>query len=155
MKTCHHSYNHVVDVDIFLEEGAIMPEYAHKGDSGMDLAASEDACVRPGETKLVPTGVYVALPQGYEFQVRPRSGTSFKTKLRVANTPGTIDSNYRGELKVIVDNLGEEEIKFNKGDRIAQIVLQKVPVVAWHAVKSQDKLGSTVRGEGGFGSTGQ
>lgn len=130
------------------------PEYAKDGDAGMDIRADETKRVYPGETVLVKTGIHIALPKGYEVQVRPRSGQSLKTKIRVANSPGTIDSNYRGEICVIVDNIGDDPYEIKAGDRIAQIVLQKVPVISWQQVNTEEELGETNRGAGGFGSTG-
>lgn len=130
------------------------PDYAQLGDAGMDVRASEPVCVYPGETKIVKTGLYVAIPKDYELQVRPRSGMSAKTNIRVANAPGTIDSNYRGEIGVIVDNIGNDEYYINVGDRIAQLVLSKVPTIRWFPVENIEALGETNRGAGGFGSTG-
>lgn len=131
------------------------PEYAQIGDAGMDIRASEPAIIYPGETKIVKTGLYVAIPKGYEIQVRPRSGMSAKTNIRISNAPGTIDSNYRGEIGVIVDNTGNDEYYINVGDRIAQLVLNKVPTIRWQSVENIEALGETNRGAGGFGSTGK
>ena len=131
-----------------------LPKYETLGAAGMDVRANEAVCIRPGEVKLIPTGIFVAIPQGFEIQVRPRSGLSLKTKFRVANAPGTIDSDYRGELCIIAENTGETEISFPLGERVSQIVLAHVPQIVWDAVMSKDDLGKTVRGEGGFGSTG-
>ncbi len=131
------------------------PEYAQDGDAGMDIRASEPVCVYPGETKIIKTGLYVAIPKGYEIQVRPRSGMSARTNIRVSNSPGTIDSNYRGEIGVIVDNIGNDEYYINVGDRIAQLVLNKVPSIRWYPVENVEALGETNRGAGGFGSTGK
>ncbi len=130
-----------------------LPAYAKEGDSGMDVRALADFTVHPGETRIVGTGLYMAIPQGYEIQVRPRSGMSFKTKLRIANSPGTIDSNYREELGIIVDNIGEDDLKFKAGERIAQIVLCPVITFEWDRVSFKEDLGTTTR-DGGFGSTG-
>ena len=132
-----------------------LPTYAHHGDSGMDIRANQSITLQPKETKLIPTGVFVGLPEGYEIQVRPRSGLSLKTKLRIANTPGTVDEIYLGEICVIAENThGSIDFTVAKGERIAQIVLQEVPKIEWVQVFSKDELGSTERGEGGFGSTG-
>ncbi len=162
-------------VEIFVEvcrEGAILPKYANEGDAGMDVYAAEEVTIQPGETVVVPTGLKLAIPVGYEIQVRPRSGLSLKTPIRIPNSPGTIDSGYRDELGIIVNNssivsqnqdikekftLDEKENKngtyiIRKGDRIAQIVLQEVPKMMLTKVDSVKNIG-TDRG-GGFGSTG-
>lgn len=117
-----------------------------------DLSPSKYLIVLPGETIVIPVGFRVELPKGYEMQVRPRSGNSAKTKIRIANSPGTIDSDYRGEVGVIVDNIGDEPIIIFDGDRIAQAVIQEVPSVSLEQVDSLEL--KTNRGEGGFGSTG-
>lgn len=132
-----------------------LPAYANPGDSGMDIRANKNMRIHPKETVLIPTGIFVGLPEGYEIQVRPRSGLSLKTKLRVANTPGTVDEQYRGEICVIAENT-HSSVEFNiqSGERIAQIVLQEVPKITWVVVASKEELGNTERGEGGFGSTG-
>lgn len=150
---------------------AKMPAYAHPTDSGLDIYAVEDITIHPGETVLVKTGIKVALPLGYELQVRPKSGRSLKTKMRVANTPGTIDSGYRDEIGVIIDNI-EAPIKditvdddgkvtsilygsdmhITKGDKFAQLVLCEVPKASFYEVEQVSKIGED-RG-GGFGSTG-
>lgn len=135
-------------------EDAVIPSYAKSGDAGMDVYAIEDVILMPGETDIVPIGIKVAIPDGYELQVRPRSGLSLKTSLRVANAPGTIDSGYRDEICVIMTNISDENIAIiKKGDRIAQFVLQQVPRVEWEEVNSVSKIGED-RG-GGFGSTGK
>lgn len=131
-----------------------LPKYETAGAAAMDVRANAPVEIRPGETKLIPTGIFMAIPEGFEIQVRPRSGMSFKTKLRIPNTPGTIDSDYRGELCIITENTGEDELKFPLGERVAQIKLAHVPIAVWDVVMSKDHLGKTVRGEGGFGSTG-
>lgn len=131
---------------------ATIPQYQTTGASGFDFSASENVTIEPGETKLVPTGLAMAVPKGFELQVRPRSGMSLKTKLRVANSPGTVDSDYRGEIKVICDNIGNVPIFIQVGDRIAQGVIS--PVVQLELMEVSD-LDETVRGEGGFGSTGK
>lgn len=144
------------NVEVFVEvckEGVQIPEYAREGDAGMDIRAAEAVAIAPGKTVLVPTGLKVAIPDGYEIQVRPRSGLSLKTPLRVANTPGTIDAGYRDEVCVIIQNTSpSDEIKIEKGDRIAQFVLQEVPKICFKQVKSVKEIGKD-RG-GGFGSTG-
>lgn len=133
-----------------LNEDAVIPQYAHKTDAGADVYAIEDVTLKPHETQLIKTGISVAIPVGYEIQVRPRSGLSLKTGLRVANAPGTIDSDYRGEVCVIMTNTANLSQTINKGDKIAQLVISAVPMIDWVEV---DELDSTERGEGGFGST--
>lgn len=133
-----------------------LPVYAKPGDSGMDIRANEPITLQPKETKLIPTGIYVGLPEGYEIQVRPRSGMSLKTKLRVANAPGTVDSSYTGEICIIAENTHSAvEMHIAKGERVAQIVLQEVPIIEWDQVFSREELGETERGAGGFGHTGR
>lgn len=132
-----------------------LPVYAKPGDSGMDIRANVQIELQPKETKLIPTGIFVGLPEGYEIQVRPRSGLSLKTKLRVANSPGTVDSSYNGEICIIAENThGAVEMNIAKGERVAQIVLQQVPLIDWDPVGSVDLLGDSERGANGFGSTG-
>lgn len=136
-----------------LRESAILPQYMTEHAAGMDLFAAPDAPVRlaPGERALVPTGLALAIPPGYEGQVRPRSGLALRKGLALVNAPGTIDADYRGELGVIVINLGEEEIVIAPGERIAQLVI--APVSRARLVVA-DELDSTLRGDGGFGHTG-
>jgi dUTP pyrophosphatase len=159
-----------------LHPDAVVPVYARPGDSGFDLVSVADVIVRPGETVMVPTGLIFEIPEGYELQVRPRSGISVRTKLRVSNTPGTVDSGYRGEVCVLLDNINplithpfvysedlngnevEEYGKFpvgtyiiRKGDRIAQGVIAPVIRAEFEVV---DELSETERGAGGFGSSG-
>ena len=132
-----------------------LPAYAKQGDSGMDIRANLPIRLEPKETLLIPTGIYVGLPDGYEFQVRPRSGMSLKTKLRIANSPGTVDEPYLGEICIIAENTHSSvEMNITKGERIAQLVLQEVPKCEWVQVFSREELGSSDRGTGGFGSTG-
>ena len=131
---------------------ASLPSYARPGDAGMDLKSAEDAVVEPGARLLVHTGLAMALPEGYEAQVRPRSGLALKHGITVLNTPGTIDEGYRGEVGVILFNTGDTAFKIAKGDRIAQMVI--APVTRARIVETDD-LGSTERGAGGFGSTGK
>ena len=154
---------------------AKIPQYANTSDSGMDVYALDDYIIAPGETKLIPTGIKLALPPGYEIQVRPKSGRALKTKLRIANTPGTVDAGYRDEIKVIVENI-ESPIKdieydldnngtpiiksilhgavhtIGKGEKFCQLVLMEVPKAALHRVEQVGEIGEN-RG-GGFGSTG-
>ncbi len=143
------------DVKVFNESSNDLPVYAKQGDSGMDVRCREEFIVYPGETKIVKTGLYFAIPQpGLEIQVRPRSGMSSKTKMRISNSPGTVDSNYTGELGIIFDNIGDEPFKAEAGERVAQIVLCPVYGMNLLPVPSKEELGKTVRGEAGFGSTG-
>lgn len=134
-----------------LSENAKLPEYAHLTDAGADIFALEHTYLKPNETKLVKTGIAVAIPVGYEIQIRPRSGLSLKTSLRVANAPGTVDADYRGEICVIMWNSSNESVEINAGDKIAQMVINEVPMIKW---KEVTELSSTERGTGGFGSTG-
>ena len=131
--------------------GLPMPAYATSGAAGMDICAAESLTLRAGKRHAVATGFAFAIPDGYEVQVRPRSGLALKHGITCLNTPGTIDSDYRGEVKVILANLGEDDFMINKGDRIAQIVV--APVTHGHLVEVDD-LDETARGAGGFGSTG-
>jgi len=131
--------------------GLELPAYATSGAAGMDVLAAEHITLAPGERHAVATGFAVAIPPGYEIQVRPRSGLALKHGISVPNTPGTIDSDYRGELKVIVINHGKEPFAIARGDRVAQLVLAPVTLAAWEEVAELDE---TVRGAGGFGSTG-
>ena len=136
-----------------LENGADLPlpAYATDGAAGMDVVSAETVTLKPGQRYAVPTGLAVAIPHGYEIQVRPRSGLAFKHGITVPNTPGTIDSDYRGELRVLLINHGLHDFTVERGDRIAQLVLAPVVQAAWDEV---DELDATARGEGGFGSTG-
>ncbi|MEO1729431.1 MAG: dUTP diphosphatase [Pseudomonadota bacterium] len=131
--------------------GLPLPAYATDGAAGMDVVSAEDVTIEPGARHAVATGLSMAIPYGYEIQVRPRSGLAFKHGITVPNTPGTIDSDYRGELKVLLINHGTEPFAIARGDRVAQLVLAPVVQAAWDEV---DELGSTARGAGGFGSTG-
>ena len=128
-----------------------LPAYATEGAAGMDVVSAEDVTIPPGARHPVATGLALAIPQGYEIQVRPRSGLAFKQGITVPNTPGTIDSDYRGELKVLLINHGTEDFAIARGDRVAQLVLAPVVQAAWQEV---EELDATARGEGGFGSTG-
>ena len=131
-----------------------LPAYATALSAGMDLRANLDTpiTVRPLERCLVPTGLFIALPQGYEAQVRPRSGLALKKGITVLNTPGTIDADYRGEIGVILVNLSNEDFVINDGERIAQMVVARHETVEWEAVETLDE---TERGAGGFGHTGK
>lgn len=129
-----------------------LPTYAYSGDAGLDLRANETVELKPFERALIPTGLAIALPDGYAGFVQPRSGMAIKSGLTILNTPGLIDAHYRGELKIIAINLdANETIRIERGDRIAQLVIQEVPVVSLVEV---DELDETDRGEGGFGSSG-
>lgn len=156
-------------------EDAKLPKYAHEGDSGMDLYATEDIEILPGETKLIQTGIKYDLPKGYEFQIRPKSGRSLNTKLRIANTPATLDSTYRGEIGIIAENIDARvkdityrmendqlivesieygsPIQIGKGEKVAQLVLVKVEQAVPYQVKHI--YSNTERGSGGYGSTGK
>ena len=129
-----------------------LPAYATQGAAGMDVVAAEDVTLAPGTRHAVCTGLAMAIPPGFEVQVRPRSGLALKHGISVPNTPGTIDSDYRGELKVILINLGDAPFAVRRGDRIAQLVLAPVVQAAWIEVEHLDE---TARGAGGFGSTGR
>jgi dUTP pyrophosphatase len=131
-----------------------LPKYMSEHASGMDLfaAVKEKEALSPGQYKLIPTGIYIAVPPGYEAQVRPRSGLAFKHGISVTNSPGTIDADYRGPVSVILHNLGKETFVINRGDRIAQMIITKVEKAEWDLVEDLDK---TSRNEGGFGHTGK
>lgn len=134
-----------------LASAVTLPSYAHPGDAGADLHAAEAVSLAPGERKLVATGVRIALPDGYVGLVHPRSGLAVKHGVTVLNTPGTIDAGYRGEIKVILINLGEEPFSIEPGDRIAQLVVQRFERARFVSVET---LPESARGAGGFGSTG-
>lgn len=145
-----------------LHPDAVIPKYATEGAAGFDLVAIEDVKIPNGQTKLVKTGLSVSIPRGFELQVRPRSGTSLNTSLRIANAPGTVDSDYRGEICIIMNNIEEKGSTFNgvsasyvlirKGERVAQGVICPVFQAEFDEV---EELDSTARGAGGFGSTGK
>lgn len=156
----------------YCREDAKMPTYAHLTDAGMDIYLTEDIVIHPGETVLIPTGIKVAIPLGYELQVRPKSGRSLKSKLRIANTPGTIDAGYRDEIGIIADNIDPvirsadiddegrlynvlwgSNIMLSKGEKIAQLVLSEVPKAVFYEVDSVAAIENDGR-KGGFGSTG-
>jgi dUTP pyrophosphatase len=163
---------HVLIPIEYCHEDAKMPTYAHLTDAGMDIYLTEDVVIHPGETKLIPTGIKVAIPLGYELQVRPKSGRSLKSKLRIANTPGTIDAGYRDEIGIICDNIDSvirsadmddegrltnilwgSDIMLSKGEKIAQLVLSEVPKAVFYEVESVAAIENDGR-KGGFGSTG-
>ena len=143
----------IVDIPCTAEGSAHLPSYKTKGAAGADIAArlASPVTIPQGGRAVIPTGLSFAIPDGFEIQVRPRSGLAAKNGVTVLNTPGTIDSDYRGELKVILINLGQEPFTVNNGDRIAQIVTAPVTVARFEIVQELDK---TERGKGGFGSTG-
>ena len=135
-------------------EGIALPRYASAGAAGMDLVAALDQplTLGPGERAAVPTGIALALPEGYEAQVRPRSGLALKHGLTVLNSPGTIDSDYRGEIQVVLANLGAAPVTLTRGERVAQLVLAPVSRITWRRV---EELPASGRGDHGFGSTGR
>ena len=143
-----------IHVKIVNTSGNALPFYATEGSAGLDLKASLEAelVLQPMERLLVPTGLFIELPKGYEAQVRPRSGMAVKQGITCLNTPGTIDSDYRGEIKILLINLSGEAQSIHPGDRIAQLVVQKYEKVEWVQV---DLLSATERNDGGFGSTGK
>lgn len=131
-----------------------LPQYETAHAAGMDLRASiqEEITLKPLQRQLIPTGLFIELPVGYEAQIRPRSGLAYKHGISIVNAPGTIDADYRGELKVLLVNLSDTDFKIVNGDRIAQMVVAKHETVVWQAVEA---LGETARGEGGYGHTGK
>ena len=135
-------------------EDVHMPQKMSSSASGYDLyaAVQEEVVLQPGERQLIPTGIAIAMPEGLEAQIRPRSGLAYKHGITCLNTPGTIDADYRGEIKVLLINLGQEPFAIARNERIAQMVFQTVPTIEWQAV---DELSETVRGDGGFGHTGK
>jgi len=134
-----------------LNENAKIPVYQTEGSSGFDFHASEEVIIEPGETKTIGTGLAMEIPKGFELQVRPRSGLSVKTGLRVSNAPGTVDSDFRGEIRIILDNIGKLPYNVKIGDRIAQGVICPVENVTFY---EKENLSTTLRGSGGFGHTG-
>jgi dUTP pyrophosphatase len=135
-----------------LDPGLPLPSYAHDGDAGLDLYSAEDATIDPQERLLIRTGVAMAIPEGFAGFVQPRSGLALRSGLSFVNTPGLIDSHYRGEIKLIAVNLDSTEpVVVRRGDKVAQLVIQRVERAI---IRETDDLGETVRGEGGFGSTG-
>ena len=135
-----------------LHPDAVVPSYAHPGDAGADLCTTVDVHLAPGERALLPTGLAMALPEGFVALVHPRSGLAARCGLSIVNTPGTVDAGYRGEVKVLLINLDpREDVRLSKGDRIAQLVVQRVEQAVFVEV---DALPDSSRGEGGYGSTG-
>ena len=144
---------HDVEIKVINNSENALPAYATPGSSGMDLRAnlSIPVVLKPLERAMVPTGLYLEIPVGYEAQVRPRSGLAWKNGITCLNSPGTVDSDYRGEIKIIMVNLSAEEHTIKSGDRIAQMVICKIEKAL---LKSAEQLESSIRGEGGFGHTG-
>lgn len=142
-----------INIKCVASKGAVIPEYKTAGAAGADLCAllNESLTIPAGKFAMVPTGLFFEIPEGYEVQVRPRSGLAAKNGVTVLNTPGTIDSDYRGEIKVILINLGELDFTINSGDRIAQMIVAPVTQATFSIT---DSLSETERGAGGFGSTG-
>ena len=140
-----------ITVLVKMDTLALFPTYKKRGDSGMDVSSTVDMVIEPGDTRLVPTGLYFETPEGYEIQVRPRSGLALKYGISILNSPGTIDAGFRNEVKVIMINHGKQPFEIKKGDRIAQLVFAEV-IKANLAVAT--KLNETERGLDGFGSTG-
>jgi dUTP pyrophosphatase len=142
-----------MQIDIKLIDSEIpAPFYAHEGDAGCDLCSRIDQIIPPGERALIPTGVHISIPEGYAGFVQPRSGLALKHGVSIVNTPGLIDSKYRGEIGVVLINTDKSEnFNIKKGDKIAQLVIQKVESAVFNVV---DELDETIRGAGGFGSTG-
>lgn len=138
-------------VQFMLSEGATLPQYQTSGAAGMDLCSAETFTLAPMERRLVKTGLRLAIPDGYEAQVRPRSGMALKKGVGMVNSPGTIDSDYRGDLGIILINFGSEAVEISQGDRIGQLVIAPV---ARAEIQVVEVLDETERGEGGFGSTG-
>jgi dUTP pyrophosphatase len=143
-----------INIEIINRSKHELPAYATELSAGLDLRANLDESITlsPLQRHLIPTGLFMALPKGYEAQIRPRSGLAFKHGITVLNTPGTIDADYRGEIKVLLVNLSNENFEIKDGERIAQMVIAKHETAMWHQV---DLLSETQRGQGGFGSTGK
>lgn len=141
-------------VNIINQSGHELPAYQTSGSAGMDIMANIEAPleIHPMQRLLVPTGLYIDLPKGYEAQIRPRSGNAIKYGITLLNSPGTIDSDYRGEIKIILINLSNTIHTIQNGDRIAQMIISKYETIQWNAV---DTLSESRRGDGGFGHTGQ
>jgi dUTP pyrophosphatase len=152
-----------VKVQVFNKSKNALPEYATIGSAGIDLLAdlqsfpnihpNDKVLIQAGSRKLIPTGLHMAIPEGFELQIRPRSGLALKKGISIVNTPGTIDSDYRGEVGVILINHGEEAVGIGQGDKICQAVLKRVDQLEWDSVDKLEDLSSTDRGQGGFGST--
>lgn len=143
-----------MEIKIVNKSGNSLPSYETIHSAGMDLRAvvGESIFIEPMKRAMIPTGIYLEIPEGFEAQIRPRSGLALKYGVTVLNSPGTIDSDYRGEVKVVLINLGEEKFEVKNGDRIAQMIISKHEKVKWKLV---EELNETSRGEGGYGSTGK
>ncbi len=141
-----------ININIKVEDESLMPSYETLGSAGADLKANEEGVLMPGQRKLIKTGISIELPAGYEAQVRPRSGLALKHGISMVNTPGTIDSDYRGEIGVILINHGDTPFEYKKGDRIAQLVIARYSRAEFQICSS---LSETERGSGGFGHTGK
>jgi len=143
-----------LEVVVRKKDGVVLPSYATESSSGLDLVAflEEPVVLAPFARALIPTGIHIGIPEGFEAEIRPRSGMAHKFGVTVLNTPGTIDSDYRGEVKVLLVNLGDQPFTISNGDRIAQMIFKSVVVINWRLV---EELPDTKRGQGGFGSTGR
>lgn len=143
-----------LEVTVRKKDGVSLPSYATESSSGLDLAAflDESVVLAPFSRALIPTGIHVGIPEGFEAEIRPRSGIAHKFGVTVLNTPGTIDADYRGEVKVLLINLGDQPFTINNGDRIAQMIFKSVVTIEWKPV---EELPDSKRGQGGFGSTGR
>lgn len=141
-------------INIINKSGLALPQYETAHAAGMDMRAfvTEEIVIKPMQRTLVPTGLHIELPVGYEAQIRPRSGLAYKHGISIVNSPGTIDADYRGEIKVLLINLSDTDFVVNNGDRIAQMVISKHETVSW---ESAEELSDTARGEGGYGHTGK
>jgi len=141
-------------INIINKSGLALPQYETAHAAGMDMRAfvTEELVIKPMQRILVPTGLHIELPAGYEAQIRPRSGLAYKHGISIVNSPGTIDADYRGEIKVLLINLSDTDFVVNNGDRIAQMVIARHETITW---ESAEELSSTVRGEGGYGHTGK
>lgn len=145
----------MIEINIFLDKNAKLPEYKHDGDAGYDVCSiDENFMLGAGERRLVHTGIYMNIPEGYECQVRPRSGLALEKGITVLNSPGTIDSSYKGECNVILINHSNKIVTIEKGMRIGQFVFNKYESVNFRQVKNYEDIGSSYRGINGFGSTG-
>lgn len=141
-------------INIINKSGLALPQYETAHAAGMDMRAfvTEELVIKPMQRILVPTGLHIELPVGYEAQIRPRSGLAYKHGISIVNSPGTIDADYRGEIKVLLINLSDTDFVVNNGDRIAQMVISKHETITW---ESAEELSGTARGEGGYGHTGK
>lgn len=141
-------------INIINKSGLALPQYETAHAAGMDMRAfvTEELVIKPMQRMLVPTGLHIELPVGYEAQIRPRSGLAYKHGISIVNSPGTIDADYRGEIKVLLINLSDTDFVVNNGDRIAQMVIAKHETISWESV---EELNETARGHGGYGHTGK